>query len=41
MRSARVNYREGDGDYPAADPETQRYTVILDLENPPENLLAA
>ena len=25
---------------PAADPETQRYTVILDLENPPENLLA-
>ena len=25
---------------PAADPETQRYTVLLDLENPPENLLA-
>jgi len=25
---------------PAADPETQRYTVILDLENPPENLMA-
>jgi RND family efflux transporter MFP subunit len=25
---------------PAADPETQRYTIILDLENPPENLLA-
>ena len=25
---------------PAADPETQRYTVILDLENPPDNLLA-
>ncbi len=25
---------------PAADPETQRYTVVLDLENPPENLLA-
>jgi len=23
-----------------ADPETQRYTVLLDLENPPENLLA-
>ncbi|HEV3409394.1 MAG TPA: efflux RND transporter periplasmic adaptor subunit [Chthoniobacterales bacterium] len=25
---------------PAADPETQRYTIALDLENPPENLLA-
>jgi RND family efflux transporter MFP subunit len=25
---------------PAADAETQRYTVLLDLENPPENLLA-
>lgn len=25
---------------PAADPDTQRYTVMLDLENPPENLLA-
>jgi RND family efflux transporter MFP subunit len=25
---------------PSADPETQRYTVLLDLENPPENLLA-
>jgi RND family efflux transporter MFP subunit len=25
---------------PAADPETQRYTVILDLENPPDNLMA-
>lgn len=25
---------------PAADPETQRYTVVLELENPPENLLA-
>jgi len=25
---------------PAADPETQRYTVVLDLENPPDNLLA-
>lgn len=25
---------------PAADPETQRYTIILDLENPPENLMA-
>ncbi|MGI8820009.1 MAG: efflux RND transporter periplasmic adaptor subunit [Chthoniobacterales bacterium] len=25
---------------PAADPETQRYAVLLDLENPPENLLA-
>jgi RND family efflux transporter MFP subunit len=25
---------------PAADPETQRYTVVLDLENPPENLMA-
>jgi len=25
---------------PAADPETQRYTIVLDLENPPDNLLA-
>ena len=25
---------------PAADPETQRYTVILDLEKPPGNLMA-
>lgn len=25
---------------PAADPETQRYTIGLDLENPPENLMA-
>jgi RND family efflux transporter MFP subunit len=25
---------------PAADPETQRYIVLLDLEKPPENLLA-
>jgi RND family efflux transporter MFP subunit len=25
---------------PAADPETQRYTVVLELENPPENLMA-
>jgi RND family efflux transporter MFP subunit len=25
---------------PAADPETQRYTIILDLQNPPENLMA-
>ena len=25
---------------PAADPDTQRYTVMLDLENAPENLLA-
>ena len=25
---------------PAADPATQRYTIVLDLENPPENLLA-
>jgi RND family efflux transporter MFP subunit len=25
---------------PAADPDTQRYTVMLELENPPENLLA-
>ena len=25
---------------PAADPETQRYTIVLDLEDPPENLLA-
>ncbi|MEO5718776.1 MAG: efflux RND transporter periplasmic adaptor subunit [Chthoniobacterales bacterium] len=24
---------------PAADPDTQRYTVLLDLQNPPENLL--
>ena len=25
---------------PAADPETQRYTIVLDLEDPPDNLLA-
>jgi RND family efflux transporter MFP subunit len=25
---------------PAADPDTQRYTVVLDLQNPPENLMA-
>lgn len=25
---------------PAADPDTQRYTIVLDLENPPENLMA-
>ncbi|MBA3830466.1 MAG: efflux RND transporter periplasmic adaptor subunit [Chthoniobacterales bacterium] len=25
---------------PAADPETQRYTVVLELENPPKNLMA-
>ena len=25
---------------PAADPDTQRYTVILDLQKPPENLMA-
>ena len=25
---------------PAADPDTQRYTVLLDLKNPPDNLLA-
>lgn len=25
---------------PAADPETQRYTVVLELEKPPENLMA-
>ncbi len=25
---------------PAADPDTQRYTIVLDLEDPPENLLA-
>ncbi len=25
---------------PAADPDTQRYTIALELENPPENLLA-
>jgi RND family efflux transporter MFP subunit len=25
---------------PAADPETQRYTIVLQLENPPENLMA-
>jgi RND family efflux transporter MFP subunit len=25
---------------PAADPETQRYTVVLSLENPPDNLMA-
>jgi RND family efflux transporter MFP subunit len=25
---------------PAADPITQRYTIVLDLENPPDNLMA-
>ena len=25
---------------PAADPETQRYTIVLELGNPPENLMA-
>ena len=25
---------------PAADPDTQRYTIVLDLENPPDNLMA-
>jgi len=25
---------------PAADPDTQRYTVILEMENPPDNLMA-
>ncbi len=25
---------------PAADPDTQRYTIILNLQNPPENLMA-
>src|SRR5207237_4799057 len=25
---------------PAADPETQRYTVILEMEKPPDNLMA-
>ena len=25
---------------PAADPETQRYTVVLDMEKPPDNLMA-
>jgi RND family efflux transporter MFP subunit len=25
---------------PAADPETQRYTIVLDMKDPPENLLA-
>jgi RND family efflux transporter MFP subunit len=25
---------------PAADPETQRYTIVLELESPPENLMA-
>jgi len=25
---------------PAADPETQRYTIVLDLSDPPENLMA-
>jgi len=25
---------------PAADPETQRYTVVLELQDPPENLMA-
>jgi RND family efflux transporter MFP subunit len=26
--------------WPAADPDTQRYTIVLDLQNPPENLMA-
>src|SRR5438045_5017481 len=25
---------------PAADPDTQRYTIVLDLQDPPENLMA-
>jgi RND family efflux transporter MFP subunit len=25
---------------PAADPETQRYTIVLGMENPPDNLMA-
>ena len=25
---------------PAADPETQRYTVVLQIEKPPENLMS-
>jgi RND family efflux transporter MFP subunit len=25
---------------PAADPETQRYTIVLQLQNPPDNLMA-
>jgi len=25
---------------PAVDPDTQRYTIVLELENPPDNLLA-
>src|SRR5207253_11242154 len=25
---------------PAADPTTQRYTIVLELENPPDNLMA-
>jgi RND family efflux transporter MFP subunit len=25
---------------PAADPDTQRYTIVLEMENPPDNLLA-
>jgi multidrug efflux pump subunit AcrA (membrane-fusion protein) len=25
---------------PAADPTTQRYTVVLEMENPPDNLMA-
>ena len=25
---------------PAADPETQRYTIVLQIENPPDNLMA-
>lgn len=25
---------------PAADPDTQRYTIVLDLQNPPDNLMA-
>ena len=25
---------------PAADPETQRYTIVLEMEKPPDNLMA-
>jgi multidrug efflux pump subunit AcrA (membrane-fusion protein) len=25
---------------PAADPTTQRYTIVLEMENPPDNLMA-
>src|SRR5438046_8789476 len=36
----RTFHAKVDAIQPAADVETQRYTIVLDLENPPENLMA-